>query len=173
MPVGKLLLPNRGLGGPEGGGMGTSLGLPIFLAGWVGRIDVWAMACARSEEAALRSTTASATRWMFFSSHDLPGHDGGRTGRRSAAYSLSHALSSCILRALDASSWTEMAGAAVPILSLEWQATSYNSLLLNRSKRRTGGIFTFTAAPSPAKQCRVTISARVCACNRSVCKNKM
>ena len=62
MPVGKLLLPNRGLGGPEGCGMGTSLGLPIFLAGWVGRIDVWAMACARREEAALRSTTASATR---------------------------------------------------------------------------------------------------------------
>ena len=119
MPVGKLLLPNRGLGGPEGGGMGTSLGLPIFLAGWVGRIDVWAMACARSEEAALRSTTASATRWMFFSSHDLPGQDGGSCGRRSAAYSLSHALSSCIFRAFDASSYTEMGGAAEPMRSLE------------------------------------------------------
>lgn len=65
MPVGALLLPSRGLGGPDGGGIATSLGLPIFFMGWLGwlgRIDTWAMACDRTVEQALRSTTASATR---------------------------------------------------------------------------------------------------------------
>jgi len=61
MPV-AMLPPNRGLGGPDGGGMADNLGLPIFLTGCVGRMEVCAMACARMEEPALRSTTASATR---------------------------------------------------------------------------------------------------------------
>ena len=33
IPVGRLLLPKRGLGGPDGGGDATNRGLPIFLMG--------------------------------------------------------------------------------------------------------------------------------------------